>query len=86
VSSYEWAILLTSLLSILLIPALVLLVRISQKWTRSEDKLEQIASDMSDLVIDKDKVHQELVNQMREDRNATNLRLRYLEENFWRRR
>ena len=82
----EWLTFLTSLVAILLIPAIVLLVRIVRKWTRTEDRLDAVATAVEKLVEDKDKIHQEMFAQMREDRNATNTRLRWLEENVWKSR
>jgi hypothetical protein len=72
-----------SFLSVLVIPLLVLIVRIAVKLTQSQDKLTVIASDLEKLVADKDKVHAEMLAAMRDDRNATNRRLRWLEENVW---
>lgn len=72
-----------SVLSILVIPALGFLIRITIKWTRVEDKLDHIADDMVKLVQDKDKVHLEITRQMSDDRKATDRRLRWLEENVW---
>lgn len=64
--------------------ALGLLVRIAIKWTRNEEKIATVAESITELVRDKDKTHQDIVNQMREDRNATNERLTWLERNLWR--
>lgn len=83
---YEWITLILTILSVLLIPCLILLVRATVKWTRVEDRLNMVADDLKELVHDKDKVHQEIIAQMREDRNATNRRLRWLEENLWKKR
>lgn len=60
------------------------LVRVVAKWTRTEDKISNLAEDMQDLVKDKDRVHSEMLAQMREDRSATDRRLRWLEEHLWR--
>jgi hypothetical protein len=72
-----------SFLAVVFIPTMILLVRGAIKWTRVETKLSEVADDLKQIVIDKDKVHQEMLSQMREDRDATNLRLRWLEENQW---
>jgi len=93
----EWVIVALTLLSVLLIPTIGLLIRLVVKWTKAEGKLEELARDMSELVRDKDRTHAEMIGQMkldraemlaqmREDRNATNRRLRWLEENIWSRR
>lgn len=80
---FEATVVSLSFVSVILIPVLILLFRISTKWTKTEDKLDAIAKDMDDLVRDKDKVHMELASQMREDRTVTDRRLRWLEENLW---
>lgn len=40
---------------------------------------------MRQLVENKDRIHAEMLGQMREDRQATDRRLRWLEEYLWRR-
>lgn len=74
-----------STLGVLILPALGFLIRITVKWTRVEDKLDHVVSDMRQLVQDKDKVHLEIIKQMIDDRKATDRRLRWLEENIWNR-
>lgn len=80
---FEWLSLAIAFLSVLLIPALILLVRVTRALTRSEDKLNEVIKDVGRLVADKDKVHQEMYAQMRLDRDATDRRLRWLEEHTW---
>src|SRR5690348_4135261 len=72
-----------SAISILLIPSLILLVRLVSKWTKVEERLAILTEDMGELVRDKDKTHAEMLGQMREDRRATDKRLRWLEEYLW---
>lgn len=60
-----------------------LLVKVIIRWTHIEDRMDAVAKDITDLVDDKDKVHREMINQMREDRHATNERLTYLERSVW---
>jgi hypothetical protein len=72
-----------SILAIIVIPLVILLFRITIKWTQTEDKITEIAADLRDMIADKEKVHSELNQQMREDRAATDRRLRWLEENLW---
>lgn len=72
-----------SILAIIVIPLVVLLFRIVIKWTRTEDKINEIAADLKGMVVDQDKIHVELAAQMREDRSATDRRLRWLEKNLW---
>ena len=47
-----------------------------------EDKIDQALVDISKLVNDKDRVHVAIYEQMKVDRDATDKRLRYIEE-FW---
>ena len=82
-TKFDWIMLVLSLTSVLLIPSLILLVRLVAKWTKVEERLGELANDMSELVKDKDKVHSEMLGQMREDRAATDKRLRWLEEHLW---
>lgn len=68
--------------AVLIIPSMVILLRGAVKWTRTEDKLSELIDDVHKLVSDKDRVHAEMLEQMRLDRDATDRRLRYLEEFF----
>lgn len=72
-----------SILGIIVIPLLILLFRIAIKWKGLEDRLNNVVQDLGDIVKDKDKIHSEMLAQMREDRKATDRRLRWLEENLW---
>jgi hypothetical protein len=58
------------------------IVRTVRHQTTVEDKLDNVIKDVEDLVADKDKVHTAIFTQMQVDRDATDKRLRYLEE-FW---
>jgi len=80
--SPDWIIVILSIFSVLLTPILVILVRGAVKWTRTEDKLGMLVDDVRQLVADKDKVHAEILEQMRLDRDNTDRRLRFIEE-FW---
>lgn len=66
-----------------MVVTLGLLIRIVTWRTRTDDRMTGVANDLTKLVEDKDKVHRELVDQMREDRRATNERLTWLERNAW---
>lgn len=72
-----------SIFAIFIIPLMALTIRAVVKWTRVEAKLETIAQNMEKLVKDKDAVHAEIITTMREDRRATDRRLRWLEEHIW---
>lgn len=78
-----WADVVIAALATLIIPALFLLIRLAIKWTRVEDKLDAVVADLHDIVEDKNRTHAEMLAQMREDRAATDRRLRWLEENLW---
>ena len=80
--SPDWIVAVLTVFSVLLIPALVILIRGAVKWTRTEDKLGFLVDDVRKLVADKDKVHAEILEQMRVDRETTDRRLRFIEE-FW---
>jgi len=69
----------------LLIPMIVFLVRGAVKWTRVEAKLDHAIDNLTHIAEDKDRVHNEIYAQMREDRKATDRRLRWLEEYLWKR-
>lgn len=68
----------------LVVPLIIFLIRGAIKWTRVEDKLTQAISRLDDLVRDKETTHAAMLQQMSDDRKATDLRLRWLEQNVWR--
>ena len=74
-----------TIIGVIVIPVLAVIFRAAVRWKGIEDKLEGITDDLKSLVHDKDRVHTEIATQMREDRLATNQRLRWLEENLWNR-
>lgn len=74
-----WLQIILSAVGILLIPALALLMRGVLRLSRNELKLDALITSVEKLVIDKDKTHQVMLDQMREDRTATNRRLEHLE-------
>jgi hypothetical protein len=47
------------------------------------NRLGTIARDLDRIVSDKDRTHAEMLAQMREDRQATDVRLRWLETHVW---
>ena len=63
---------LLTLLFMVLTATLGLLIRAVVRWTKVEDRLADLTADQ-----------QEILNQMREDRKATNERLTYLERSVW---
>lgn len=82
-SRSELAALIISVIGIMIIPAIGLLIRLTIKWTRAEAALEDLVDDMKKLVDDKDRVHKALYDMMKDDRDANDRRLRWLEENVW---
>jgi uncharacterized membrane protein len=82
-SGFQLATFILSIVTLVLIPAVLVLLRGAVRWTKVEDKLDRMVGRMEELVKDKDQTHAEILTQMREDRNATNRRLRWLEENLW---
>jgi hypothetical protein len=77
-----WIIILLTVMSVLIIPALIILVRGAVKWTRTEDSLNSLMKSVEKLVEDKEKVHAAIITQMTADREATDRRFRFIEE-FW---
>lgn len=71
-SNIHFAVILT-VLAMLGVPTLAAVVRIAVMFTRSQDRIEAVAGDVT-----------ELARQAREDRHATNERLAWLERNAWR--
>lgn len=81
-----WLTLAVSIIGAILIPVVILLWKAAVNSTRQADKIEELAKDLHELVDDKDKVHERMYSQMREDRQSTDRRLRWLEEHLWRER
>lgn len=75
--------LLVVLITAVFVPMIVVLYRGIVKWTRTEDKLDQLIKDVEKLVKDKDETHDAMLKTMVNDRAATDRRLRWLEENLW---
>lgn len=82
---YEIVSMILSIVGLLLLPLVVFLIRGAIKWTRVEGKIDHAIEELRAIVADKDKVHNEIYAQMREDRAATDRRLRWLEEFLWKR-
>lgn len=74
---FEWSTVGLGIVTAIGTPALVLLFRLTVRFTQMSDRI-------ADLAEDKERVHQEMYRSMREDRAATDRRLRWLEENLWR--
>ena len=63
-----------SAISVIGLPTLGLLFRMAMQWTRAQDRLTEIATDLKELEADSQR-----------DRKAMDRRVRYLEESLWRR-
>lgn len=72
-----------SFLFVVMMASLGLIVRITRKWTSVENKLDHMTENLATIVRNNDKVHEEIVAQMREDRRASNERLVWLERNVY---
>lgn len=75
---FEWTSIGLTVVAIIGVPMLALIIRLTVRFTRMADRI-------ADLVNDEEKAHQEMYRTMREDRLATDRRLRWLEESVWRR-
>lgn len=83
--TFQQASLALAFTSVIVLPFLAFFFRMTVKWTRVEARLEEIAEDLKRIVDDKDRVHTSMLNQMGQDRQATDRRLRWLEEHLWKR-
>jgi hypothetical protein len=72
-----------SLIFVIMVALLGAVVRVTSKWTRTEDKLDVVLKSIERLIQDKDKTHAEMVSTMRDDRHNADRRLRWLEETLW---
>jgi len=63
----------------------VYIVKGAARWARTEERLEELISDVKELVENKDQAHRLIMETIKDDREATNRRLRWLEEHLWRR-
>lgn len=71
-------------MTIVILPTLALLFRLTVKWTTLEHGLVTMSEKLEKLVADKDKTHALILDQMTRDREATDRRLTWLEHNVWR--
>lgn len=61
-----------------------LVVRSIQRNVKIDDKLGELTREIRDMGIEKEKTHVAIFDQMKYDRDATDRRLRFLEEYFMR--
>ncbi len=76
----EWLI---AALGLLVLPMLALMVKGTLRWARAESNLERLIIDVLNLIKDNDRVHTAIFEEMRNDHQATDRRLRWLEEYLW---
>lgn len=88
----DWALVAITGIGVLIIPALVLMVRAAIKWTKTESALENVVEDFKELVKNESKVHGEILETVRQNREASDnqmdsldKRLRFMEE-YWMKR
>lgn len=84
-TTFQIASLTIGIMATLILPVVVFLIRGAMKWSAVETKLDQAITRLDAIVRDKDATHQVMLQQMSDDRRATDRRLRWLEENVWRR-
>ncbi|HEY6020027.1 MAG TPA: hypothetical protein VIY48_09035 [Candidatus Paceibacterota bacterium] len=83
----QWLTLITTLLIAfmsMLTGLFVYIVKGAYRWARTEEKLEEVVKQLKAIVDDKDEAHRLIHQTLRDDREATNRRLRWLEEHLWR--
>lgn len=78
-TEFEWVTTVLTVLAVLALPALALVVRLTVRLTVMTDKITALAQG-------EEQAHSEMYRTMREDRAATDRRLRWLEENLWKTR
>lgn len=62
---------------------IVYVARGAAKWARIEQRLENLVKQVDRRAEQTDAVHREIVTTIRQDRAATDSRLRWLEETLW---
>lgn len=70
-----WAAFVLAVFTGIVIPLAVMVVHGVVKWTRIQDRLDAVIVDL-----------RELVDEVKQNHGATDRRLRWLEENLWKRR
>lgn len=81
-TEYDLIVILLTVIGVLLIPTIGVLFRGMVRWVRTEDQLTNLVHEVKELVNDNEKSRGDILRQMTYDREATNTRLRYLEEYF----
>lgn len=68
---------------VVLLAILGVLFRATTRWTKLETSVRHMEQSATDSQTQNRQVHIEIYQQMREDRAATDRRLRWLEEHIW---
>ena len=79
----QWADLGLGVVSIILLPFLIMLFRLTIQGTKLVDRVGNIEADLKDSIQNQTRSSEAIYSQMRDDRLANNQRLRWLEENLW---
>lgn len=72
-----------AVMGVIILPMAALMIRLVIRWSKMESSLATLTMDVSELVRQKEATHNAMLDTMREDRKATDRRLRYLEERVW---
>jgi hypothetical protein len=62
------------------------IVKGATRMTRTEAKLSELVDDIKEMIVAKEKDHDRLGQALKHIYESTDKRLRFLEENFWKRR
>lgn len=66
-----------------LIPSLVYVIRLTSKWTSVEINLNRVVTDVAKLAHDKEAMQTAMFDAMTKDREATDKRLKWLENHLY---
>lgn len=82
---YQYLEVILSILSVLIIPGIVLMIRSAVKSGQLESDVRNVIDDVKSVITSEAEAHKEIYANMREDRKSTNARLTWLEQNLWKR-
>lgn len=72
-----------SIIGVIILPVLFYVIRVTARWASVEEKLSRVVADVDKLVRDRDTTQAKIIDMMNKDREATDLRLRWLENHLW---
>lgn len=67
----------------LVIGLFIYIVKGAYRWAKAEERLAELVLTMQEIVKDKEEAHRLIYEMQKDDREATNKRLRWLEEHLW---